>query len=764
MPQSAYLPARSAQDALDRALTHCHHARAILRAQQNNPHLRKQGHQTAPCRGAITLSVDLQKAFDLLPRALLDQALQAAEISAELRWAILQIHRHAQMQFKVGQHQTTVTTENGIRQGCGLSPTLWSLFTGLVLSELLSQLGKEDVTAYADDWLFQWFINQVSDLDSAIDKISFVLTTLARFGMKISVDKTVILVSVKGTKAAGALKRHVRHVPGKGHFLCIPVGAEHVLLPIVKQHTYLGLQLSYTAPEQLSLKHRFRQSWTTFNRLLPALKSSSLTQQQKLRVWHSCAYAALMYGLDCTGLPLGGAEKLLQHVAKQLRVILKSPVHLSRESSIDLLARLGYITPSQDLATRIRSRVEKCQQGHMQSLQPTRVHSRWNLLLAHADSLKQEPTSVDISQPSYKVATAVLPAMAPADLPDREHASEPETAELLQAQAQADMFKTMLNNSAASGAGPQSLGTAAMQAPAPSTPMDTAQRDGKRGTVEDESSKGNGSGKGPNKWPRREHEKGSHGRSGNGWGNHGNWGDHWGPQSREPSEVRDLCLMMSRLVLRHEDAQSIARTETGFVMFCQTQGLLSSLPDLMKANDVWKKAKEEMPNTLTMPLRVALLLQFLEIWHSRMGMIDKSEDSIANAKEMLILNADNKVPYLQYNAQEKKMEIKPDREPMELEEVMECLKDLKGLIILPMTVIRFHATRRLSQDLKGEILPMVLEIGLRTREADQAWQMFTRLCHSGACRAMAMSLRADKMGRSALATNLQKMTESMSDP
>ena len=60
--------------------------------------------------------------------------------------------------------------------------------------------------------------------------------------------------------------------------------------------------MSYTSPEQLTLKHRFKQSWTAFNRLLPALKSTSLTQQQKLKIWKACAYATLTYGLDCTGV------------------------------------------------------------------------------------------------------------------------------------------------------------------------------------------------------------------------------------------------------------------------------------------------------------------------------------------------------------------------------------------------------------------------------------------------------------------------------
>ena len=61
---------------------------------------------------------------------------------------------------------------------------------------------------------------------------------------------------------------------------------------------------------------------------------------------------------------------------------------------------------------------------------------------------------------------------------------------------------------------------------------------------------------------------------------------------------------------------------------------------------------------------------------------------------------------------------------MEFQEVLTALETLLTLTILPLTVLRFHSTRRMEQDLKGEILPMVLEIGLRTAEADQAWSLF----------------------------------------
>ena len=830
--------------------------------------------------------------------------------------------------------------------------------------------------------------------------------------MRISTDKTVILLSVKGSKATRAMKRHVRHIPGKGKFLLVPSTPDPIRLPIVQQHTYLGIQLSYTSPEQLTLKHRFKQSWTAFNRLLPALKSTSLTQQQKLKIWKACAYATLTYGLDCTGLAPAGATKLLQHVARQIRVILKSPVHLSRESSRLLLKRLNIPEPAVDIGDKIELRIRKCQQGPMQPLQPPRVQQRWTALLTQASLLKKgssepignpqavmrptpgnlielPPTTTPIacsicglyfptlkslklhralkhpvgkaaqqlttqrrsqqsmraaymqyadggvptcvhchwqltSWPSFcqhfaKARCPVLhgPAPAPDDqpsehinpdcttvptvpLPSQPPDASPEPAldqlaalleripsEQLLAlqqgwQALAKMLRTvdqhvcpfcdqwlakpqyltrhlviqhavlqpildvlpswlserrvtvhspcswcrtdfkaqhasrmrhtcscptlirtgiivLLHARQDPTADQDALGCSQGRAGASPEPGGHVQDVAEQHHLGSRRSLGAGSehpapadlaGDGPNAeggqarravggseqgQPRTGRRQGQQqvakAREGErrpiwqwlGISRPGLVGPTELPESKESPKLKDLCLAMSRLLLRHEDAQSIARSETGFVMFCQTKGLLSSL-DLMKAAEVWKKAKAEMPETLTMPLQVAMLHSMLQIWHERMKVTMQSPESIATAKEMLILDGDCRVPYLQYNAQEKKMMIKTDRAPMEFQEVLTALETLLTLTILPLTVLRFHSTRRMEQDLKGEILPMVLEIGLRTAEADQAWSLFSQLCHSGACRVMAMSMRADKLGRSALATYLQKMTESMSEP
>ena len=84
LPQFSYLGGRSVQDALDRAMAHCTRVRSILHTQRQNLHLKRQGHAPQPCRGGLTLSLDLQQAFDLMPRDRLLEAMQLAGIDYAL--------------------------------------------------------------------------------------------------------------------------------------------------------------------------------------------------------------------------------------------------------------------------------------------------------------------------------------------------------------------------------------------------------------------------------------------------------------------------------------------------------------------------------------------------------------------------------------------------------------------------------------------------------------------------------------------------------
>ena len=258
------------------------------------------------------------------------------------------------------------------------------------------------------------------------------------------------------------------------------------------------------------------------------------------------------------------------------------------------------------------------------------------------------------------------------------------------------------------------------------TPMDTQAREGKRGSDWD-------SGKGADKYRRSAQVKG--GGYGTGWGNkrQNEWWkkakndfDEENKREKDVEEIRNLCVSLSRLVLRHDDQQAIDRTEKGFILFCQTNGMLSVIPDMARCIEAWTKMKEDNPTGLTLPRRAAMLKQLLDLWFIRLEVVAETEESLSQAKNMLILNQAGQVPYLQYNRQTEQLEIKPDREPMELKTVLETIKELQDLVLLPNTTLRFHAARKLTSQRKGDIVPMMLEIGVRTREADRAWELLAR--------------------------------------
>ena len=92
-----------------------------------------------------------------MPREHLLTALSKANVGEGLRWTLRQLHARAQMQFSYANQTTRIDTSNGIRQACGLAPTLWSLFTAVIMQKLLEKLIVAIVT-FADDWLFQWVV------------------------------------------------------------------------------------------------------------------------------------------------------------------------------------------------------------------------------------------------------------------------------------------------------------------------------------------------------------------------------------------------------------------------------------------------------------------------------------------------------------------------------------------------------------------------------------------------------------------------------
>ena len=273
-PQFAYVSMRSVEDAIECACAHCATARTMLEGQKYNLHRRREGHTVGQCRGGLTLSLDLSRAFDCLPREVLHASLRFAQVDADLIDLILHIHRHSKLLIDHKDHRILVELHSGVRQGCSLSPALWSIFICYTLHLLSSRVPLAALTAFSDDILAQWIIDTPQDVLSALKDMAFIIDTLTSLGMTVSDAKTVILDGLRGPQKSRLLKPLLKQHPDRGPCLQLACSRGFLDLPFRHSHTYLGIKLSYGPFERLTLQLRLKQGWSNFSRLFTLLRSN----------------------------------------------------------------------------------------------------------------------------------------------------------------------------------------------------------------------------------------------------------------------------------------------------------------------------------------------------------------------------------------------------------------------------------------------------------------------------------------------------------
>ena len=135
-PQYAYIPGKSIDGAIARVMRHGAFVRDQMKNATLTVHDRRAKKTAGACYGGAMLSLDLSRAFDEVPRDALHAALEHANVSPELRDLVITLHM--QCVYKVSQKgQTGVfPMRRGVRQGCALSPLLFTLFTSHHLSHL----------------------------------------------------------------------------------------------------------------------------------------------------------------------------------------------------------------------------------------------------------------------------------------------------------------------------------------------------------------------------------------------------------------------------------------------------------------------------------------------------------------------------------------------------------------------------------------------------------------------------------------------------
>ena len=357
LPQYAFIRHRGTAQALAKAFQHAYNARTLLAEQKITLSNRKAGAKPSQLVGAVTVSIDLTKAFDSLEPAIMQRALDHSALPHAVKQLILQWHQGLHYHLQHEQYSDSIHCQRGIRQGCRIAPSVWALFTALAMHDIDVEWCKQNSTWYADDTLFQAVFHGERQLQSTLAAIAKALHVLQTLGMTISASKCAVMIELRGTKAKRTKARIVTQHQKRPHLIVEHEGTQW-RLPIVTKLDYLGAVLSYHRPEDATTDKRLQASRTAFERMKPVLSNRNLPLQLRIRLWRTCVVSSMLYGLPQVGLTKQGATRLSVQFHRQLRHITCTPVHISLASNAYLRQQRELNHPIDDVAVRAAGQVQ----------------------------------------------------------------------------------------------------------------------------------------------------------------------------------------------------------------------------------------------------------------------------------------------------------------------------------------------------------------------------------------------------------------------
>ena len=307
--QYAYIPHRDVLGCLVRTMDHCRHARRLL----YNLRSLRQGGPKRPYVAALQVSIDLSQAFDSAPWDLLREALRRTSAPLNLQEYIMSWVQ--QTQYNILHHGSVVQihAKRGVRQGCVLSPTLWSVFTGLLAMEYELRLGRSSVrpqlSQFADDTHICWILYSVEELNVALRQLRSLFRLLESFGLQVNPDKSQAMFTVAGSFADATRKRLILSRQGR-KFLFVPDVTAPLHIPLYDRLEYMGVMLSYSSLEEQTMTKRLGVAQGSFDRLRRFLNTRRvLGLRHRLQLWQATVLPAMTYGILATGVTKHSLER-----------------------------------------------------------------------------------------------------------------------------------------------------------------------------------------------------------------------------------------------------------------------------------------------------------------------------------------------------------------------------------------------------------------------------------------------------------------------
>lgn len=251
--------------------------------------------------------VDLKAAFDTIPRQALFYKLYSIGISSKIINTIRQFYTNTKSAVWNGEHTSEYfEVLHGVRQGCVLSPMLFSLYVndmhdclsgGITIGGTVIKL-----LLYADDIVL--LSDRVEGLQVMINELESYCT---QWGLTVNLLKSKVMVFRNGTRLSPKEKWYY----GGGE------------IETVNYYKYLGVTLTYN----LSLNRHFNETLVKSKNAIAStwsqfVRNRRITQDNKIKIYTSASRSIMCYAAQVWGYNQYDIVERLQ------RFFLKKLLHL----------------------------------------------------------------------------------------------------------------------------------------------------------------------------------------------------------------------------------------------------------------------------------------------------------------------------------------------------------------------------------------------------------------------------------------------------
>ena len=313
-----------------------------------NSDLLKKIHSAASRNSTLyCLFIDYSKCFDTISRPFLWKNLMKMGFSTRLVKSLMSLYSKVEVrlnenvtygeedeqtdQEKSNDQLTTDDIEStiGLKQGCPLSPLLFSCFTNDVVAELSknltpSQQSRPSILLFADDMIM--FSESPETLRTMIRNLE---EYTRRWGLSVNLDKTQIV----------AFRRPRRKDPNENFYY------NGQLISTVDSYQYLGVTFHYSGSWNLQLRNAKTKGTGSLFKLRDKLtKFPQMQVKDMIKLFQSCVQSGLLFGAQIWGTAsLVNIETVQCNFAKYVLGVRKQTPNVGALSELGLLPHRKYV-------------------------------------------------------------------------------------------------------------------------------------------------------------------------------------------------------------------------------------------------------------------------------------------------------------------------------------------------------------------------------------------------------------------------------------